>query len=147
MNISTQAKLISTGLVAFAIAAPIAHGDTDGTPLSRAASQNKVLAGSGSYPKLKLGEGFSFKAPSYWSTVERRGGPTAPDPGQAYAAAWPSYRGLPGGPPALPAAATDSSGFDWADAGIGAAFVAGLGILGVVGLLAVRRRHGAQLEA
>ena len=66
MRISTQAKLISTALVAVAIAAPIAHGETDGMLLS------------GGYPQLETGKGFSFKAPSYWnagpsywSTVER----------------------------------------------------------------------------
>jgi LPXTG-motif cell wall-anchored protein len=43
---------------------------------------------------------------------------------------------------------TGSDGFDWQDAGIGAAFVAGLSMLGVAGFLAVRRRHGlAQLDA
>jgi hypothetical protein len=90
----------------------------------------------------RVGEGFSFKAPSYWkarpsywSTVERLGAPTAPDPEHAYAAAWPSYRGLPGGPPALPVAATDSRDFDWGDAGMGAAGMLGIMLL-AGGLLA-----------
>jgi hypothetical protein len=34
-----------------------------------------------------------------------------------------------------------STSFDWADAGIGAAVVAGLGMLGLGGFLAVRRRY------
>jgi LPXTG-motif cell wall-anchored protein len=40
-----------------------------------------------------------------------------------------------------------STTFDWADAGIGAAAVAGLAMLGLGGFLAVRRRHVlAQLD-
>jgi hypothetical protein len=43
---------------------------------------------------------------------------------------------------------TASSGFDWVDAGVGAAFVAGLGAIGLGAFVAVRRRHRlAQLEA
>jgi hypothetical protein len=102
----------------------------------------------------RVGEGFSFNAPSYWkarpsywSTVERLGAPTAPDPEQAYAAAWPSYRGLPGGPPALPVAATDSRDFDWGDAGIGAAGMLGITLLAggfLAALIAVRNRREAR---
>jgi hypothetical protein len=102
----------------------------------------------------RVGEGFSFNAPSYWnaapsywSTVERMGARTAPDPEQAYAAAWPSYRGLPGGPPALPVAATDSRDFDWGDAGIGAAGMLGIMLLAggfLAALIAVRNRREAQ---
>jgi hypothetical protein len=163
MKISTQAKLISTALVAAAIAAPIAYG------------------GSGTYPQLRTGEGFSFKAPSYWSIAPT---PTvhinrslevparylgsgvqtpAPTPinrsfewylgwGAQTPAPTPMNRSLevPAQylPPSEPVSVTTGSdGFDWQDAGIGAAFVAGLGILGVGGLVAVRRRHGvAQLD-
>jgi hypothetical protein len=137
MRISTQAKLISTVLAAVAIAAPIAHGETDGMLLS------------GSYPQLETGKGFSFKAPSYWnagpsywSTVERMVGPITPRVAV--------NRSL-GVPPEYLAsseqASTASSGFDWLDAGVGAAFVAALGMLGLGAFVAVRRRHGpAQLE-
>jgi hypothetical protein len=52
MKISTKAKVISTALVAAVLAAPIAFG------------------GSGTYPQLRTGEGFSFKAPSYWSSAQ-----------------------------------------------------------------------------
>jgi MYXO-CTERM domain-containing protein len=141
MKISTQAKLISTALAAAAIAAPIAYG------------------GSGTYPQLRTGEGFSFKAPSYWSI--------APTPtvhinrsfewylgsGARTPAPTPMNRSLevPAQylPPSEPVSVTTGSdGFDWQDAGIGAAFVAGLGILGVGGLVAVRRRHElGQLDA
>jgi MYXO-CTERM domain-containing protein len=201
MKISTQAKLISTALVAVVIAAPIAHGETDGTLLSRA-SQNAALtktnpgtvsdgtllskaaglpghqSSSGSYPRLKSGEGFSFKVPSYWnadpgywSTAQRTGAQTAP------VSQCPCNVGLIGGRSLSPVAtsssldagtyvgvnrslgvplqylgsteqvSTASSGFDWMDAGVGAAFVAGLGAIGLVALVALRRRNSvAQLE-
>jgi hypothetical protein len=198
MKISTQAKLISTALVAAAIAAPIAHGETDGTLLSRA-SQNAALtktnpgtvsdgtllsmaaglpghqSSSGSYPRLKTGEGFSFKAPSYWNagpsywrTVERTLAPTKTRVAvnrslgvpEQYLGAGTQTEPTPprvavnrslGVPPQYLASSeqvsTASSGFDWLDAGVGAAFVAGLGMLGLGVIVAVRRRHGlAQLE-
>jgi len=144
MKISTQAKLISTALVAAAIAAPIAYG------------------GNGTYPQLRTGEGFSFKAPSYWSiaptpTVHINRSLEVParylGSGVQTPAPAPMNRSLevPAQylPPSEPVSVTTGSdGFDWQDAGIGAAFVAALGILGVGGLLAVRRRHGlAQLDA
>jgi hypothetical protein len=144
MKISTQAKLISTALVAAAIAAPIAYG------------------GSGTYPQLRTGEGFSFKAPSYWSiaptpTVHINRSLEVParylGSGVQTPAPTPMNRSLEVPARYLPqsesvAVTTASGGFDWQDAGIGAAFVAGLGIIGVLGLLAVRRRHGmAQLDA
>ncbi len=175
MKTSTKAKLISTALVAAAIAAPIAYG------------------GSGTYPHLRSGEGFSFKAPSYWNAGPLQIDPNTPTPSRAYlerylgeyAGAGPKVeriappvhinrslevpaRYLGSGvqtpaptpinrslevpaqylPPSEPVSVTTGSdGFDWQDAGIGAAFVAGLGILGVGGFLAVRRRHGvAQLD-
>jgi hypothetical protein len=170
MKISTQAKLISTALVAVAIAAPIAHGGQQSS--------------SGSYPPFKTGEGFSFKAPSYWnaapsywSTARHAVAPTAPRVNRSLGVP-PQYLGTGtqieprtprvavnrslGVPPqylgtgtqteprkyqAQPVRATSSAGFDWLDAGIGAAFVAGLGALGLCAFVAVRRRHGlAQLE-
>jgi hypothetical protein len=174
MKISTKAKLISTALVAAAIVAPIAHGETDGTLLTRA-SQNAVLAktnpgtvsdgtllskaadlpghqsSSASYPRLKVGEGFSFKAPSYWNaapsywrTVERTLAPRTPRV---------SVNRSLGVPPQYLGSTAEqvsiaSSGFDWVDAGVGAAFVAGLGAIGLGAFVAVRRRHGlAELEA
>jgi hypothetical protein len=141
MKISTQAKLISTALVAVAIAAPIAHGETGGALLS------------GSYPQLKAGEGFSFKAPSYWNagpgywiTVQRTVAPITPRVGvNRSLGVPPQFLGTPQTEPRTPRL----GGFNWLDAGIGAAFVAGLGALGlgVFVLVAVRRRHGlAQLE-
>jgi hypothetical protein len=139
MKISTQAKLISTALVAVAIAAPIAHGDTDRTLLS------------GSYPQLKTGEGFSFKAPSYWNaapsywrTVERTLTPKTPRGVNRSLGVPPQYLG--GGTQTvartLPVSAnrslgvplkyqvkavqaTGSAGFDWSSAAIGAGAVAG----------------------
>jgi hypothetical protein len=190
MRISTQARLISTALVAVAIAAPIAHGESGGT------------LPSGSYSRLETGKGFSFKAPSYWNagpgywrTVERTlaartprvsvnrslGVPpqylgegtqavprTPPVTVNRSLGVPPQYLG--GGTQAVPMTppisvnrslgvppqylgstseqvSTASSGFDWLDAGVGAAFVAGLGALGFGGFVAVRRRHGlAQLE-
>jgi hypothetical protein len=140
MTISNKAKLISTALVAVAIAAPVAHG-TPGTPVS------------GSSAQLRTGEGFSFKAPSYWSTAKPpvrinrslevparylgNGTQTAADTRISRSLEVPQHYLPPSEP-----VATSSGGFDWQDAGIGAAFVAGLGILGVGGFLAVRRRHG-----
>ena len=164
MKISTQAKVISTALVIVAIAAPIAHSDTGGT------------LPSGSYPRLETGKGFSFKAPSYWNaapsywrTVERTLAATTPRVSvNRSLGVPPQYLG--GGTQAVPRtlpvsvnrslgvppqylgstaeqASTASSGFDWLDAGVGAAFVAGLGVLGLGAFVAVRRRHGlAQLE-
>jgi hypothetical protein len=158
MRISTQARLISTALVAVAIAAPIAHGET-----------------GGSYPQLETGKGFSFKAPSYWNagpsywkTVERMIAPITPRAGvNRSLGVPPQYLGT--GTPIEPRtprvvvnrslgvppqylvsseqASTASSGFDWLDAGVGAAVIAGLGALGLVVFAALRRRHGlAQLE-
>jgi hypothetical protein len=79
-----------------------------------------------------------------------------PDPVRAaYTAAWQAYRGLPGGPPtsfaapigwarATPPAANGSGGFDWGDAGVGAAGMLGIvllvGGIGVV-LIAARSRR------
>ena len=143
MHISTRAKLISTAFVAAALAIPAAHG------------------AAGSYPQLRTGEGFSFAAPSYWSVsqtpavrINRSLGVPALYLGSGVETQAPATMNRSLEVPAqyLPssktvAVTTASGGFDWLDAGIGAAFVAGLGILGVVGLLAVRRRHGmAQLE-
>jgi hypothetical protein len=153
MKISTQTKLISTALLAAAIAAPIAYG------------------GSGTYPQLRTGEGFSFKAPSYWNTTQRphvrmnRSLEVPPQylspetltplrtPREAINRSLgvpPQYLGRAGlrgvGEEQVIPVVT-GSGFDWGDAGIGAAFVAGLGILGCCGFLAVRRRHElAQLD-
>jgi hypothetical protein len=221
MKISTQAKLISTALVALTIAAPIARGETGGTSVS-------------GYPQLKTGEGFSFEAPSYWnagpsywSTAQSTGAAT-PSVGMnhslgvppqylgtgikteprtarlgegfsfkapSYWNAAPSYwrtveltltpraprasvnrsLGVPpqylgggtksvarttpvsvnrslGVPPQYLGSTTQqvstaSSGFDWLDAGVGAAFVAVLGALGLGVFVAVRRRYGlAHLE-
>jgi hypothetical protein len=189
MRISTQAKLISTALVAVAIAAPIAHGESGGT------------LPSGSYSRLETGKGFSFKAPSYWNaapsywrTVERTLTPRTPRVSVNHSLGVPPQY-LGGGTPAVPRtprasvnrslgvppqylgtgtqtkprtppvgvnhslgvpaeylasseqASTGSSGFDWVAAGVGAAFIAGLGALGLAVFFAVRRRHGlAQLE-
>jgi hypothetical protein len=184
MKISTQAKLISTALAALAIAAPIAHGQTGGTVLP------------GSYPQLKAGEGFSFKAPSYWNStlapntprvsVNRSLGvpaqflgagiqtvPRTPRAGEGFSFEAPSYwnaapsywstaqgtdasiaprsinrsLGVPAQYLGTGTQATSqqvsaaSGGFDWLDAGVGAAFVAGVGMLGLGGFVAVRRRH------
>jgi len=141
MKISTQARLISTALVALAIAAPVAHA-------------------GGPYPPLRTGEGFSFKAPSYWRiaptpTVHINRSLEVParylGPGQTPAPT-PMNRSLEVPAQYLPPSeqvpvTTASVGFDWQDAGIGAAFVAGLGVLGLVGFLTVRRRHElAQLD-
>jgi hypothetical protein len=189
MRISTQAKLISTALAAVAIAAPIAHGETDGMLLS------------GSYPQLETGKGFSFKAPSYWnagpsywSTAERMVAPITPRVAvNRSLGVPPQYLGtgtqaeprtprvavnrslgvppqyLGGGTQTVPRtsrvavnrslgvplqylasseqASTASSGFDWLDAAVGAAVIAGLGALGLGVFAALRRRHGlAQLE-
>jgi uncharacterized membrane protein len=68
MKISTQAKLISTALVAAAIAAPIAHGQSDGSLIYQA-SQKAAASSPSGYVPLKTGEGFSFKAPSYWRAL------------------------------------------------------------------------------
>jgi hypothetical protein len=135
MKISTQAKLISTALVAAAIAAPIAHGQSDGMLIYRA-SQKAAASSPSGYAPLKTGEGFSFKAPSYWRA------PTAVQINRSLEV--PAQYLPPSEPVSV---TTGSDGFDWQDAGIGAAFVAGLGILGCCGLLAVRRRHElAQLD-
>jgi hypothetical protein len=194
MKISTQAKLISTALAAVAIAAPIAHGESDGTLLFRA-SQKAAAASSGSYPRLKTGEGFSFEVPSYrlagpsyWSTeqappvrmnrslevppqylgtgiqtqartpevsMNRSLGvpPVYLGAGTQIVPAAPDVsmnRSL-GVPPQLLGAGTSeqvstaSTGFDWLDAGVGAAFVAGMGALGLAVFVVVRRRHGLAL--
>jgi len=157
MKISTQAKLISTALVIVAIAAPIAQGHSYGILLS------------GSHPQLKTGQGFSFKAPSYWNaapsywrTVERTLAPRTPRVNRSLGVP-PQYLGggtqsvrrtLPvsvnrslGVPPqylgsTAEQVSTASSGFDWVDAGMGAAFVAALGAIGLGAFVAVRRRHG-----
>ena len=138
MKISTQAKLISTALVIVAIAAPIAQGHSYGILLS------------GSHPQLKTGQGFSFKAPSYWNAapsywrnVERTLTPRTPRVNvNRSLGVPPQYLGS-----ATEQASTASSGFDWVDAGVGAAFVAALGAIGLGAFVAVRRRHGpAQLE-
>jgi hypothetical protein len=135
MKISTQAKLISTALVAAAIAAPIAHGQSDGMLIYRA-SQKAAASSPSGYAPLKTGEGFSFKAPSYWRA------PTAVQINRSLEV--PAQYLPPSEPVSV---TTGSDGFDWQDAGIGAAFVAGLGILGCCGFLAVRRRHElAQLD-
>ena len=34
-----------------------------------------ALGGNGGYPQLRTGEGFSFKAPSYWSSTQRTAAP------------------------------------------------------------------------
>jgi hypothetical protein len=221
MKISTQAKLISTALVALTIAAPIARGETGGTSVS-------------GYPQLKTGEGFSFEAPSYWnagpsywSTAQSTGAaitpsvgmnhslgvppqylgtgiktePRTPHLGEGFSFKAPSYwnaapsywrtvertlsprtsrasvnrsLGVPpqylgggtqtvarttplsvnrslGVPPqylgSTEKVSTASSGFDWLDAGAGAAFVAGLGAIGIGAFVVVRRRNSvAQLE-
>ena len=104
------------------------------------------------------------------------GGPparTAPDPVRAaYTAAWQAYRGLPGGPPVstrsvyppletgqgfsfaapagrtqpTPLAANGPGGFDWGDAGIGAAGMLGIVLLvgGVGAALIAARNHRRQ---
>jgi MYXO-CTERM domain-containing protein len=160
MKISTKAKLISTALVAAAIAAPIAHGETDGALLSRASQQAGHQPSSGSNPRLKTGEGFSFKAPSYWNAapsywriIQRAVASTTPRVSvNRSLGVPPQYLGSgtqtkPREYQAQAVRATSSAGFDWLDAGIGAAFVAGLGALGLGAFVAVRRRHGlAQLE-
>jgi hypothetical protein len=192
MRISTQAKLISTMLVAVAIAAPIAHGETDGTLLSASSPQPRAGEGfsfkapsywnaaasywnarargetdgtllSSSYPQLKAGEGFSFEAPTYWKASPSYWS-TAPATAAPITARGAVNRSL-GVPPQYLGAGTQtdprttrvaasseqvssaSSGFDWLDAGVGAAFVAGLGALGLGAFMAVRRRYGlAHLE-
>jgi MYXO-CTERM domain-containing protein len=165
MNISTQAKLISTALVAVAIAAPIAHGESDGTLIYRA-SQKAAASSPSSYLPLKSGKGFSFKAPSYWSTAQ-----TPPVRINRSLEVPPQYLGaerevpsdrqvfslgtalneyqqkIGARTPSEQTPSASSTSFDWADAGIGAAVVAGLGMLGLGGFLAVRRRHVlAQLD-
>jgi hypothetical protein len=158
MKISTQAKLISTALVAAAIAAPIAHGQSDGMLIYQA-SQKAAASSPSGYVPLKTSEGFSFKAPSYWSIAPTptvhinrslevparylgSGETPAPTPINRSLEVPAQYL-----PPSGPLYTTASDGFDWQDAGIGAAFVAGLGILGCCGFLAVRRRHElAQLD-
>jgi hypothetical protein len=117
--------------------------------------------GGSSYPQVRTGEGFSFKAPSYWSTatppvrINRSLEVPARYLGSGTQAGAktrinrslevPAQYLLPSEPVSV---TTGSDGFDWQDAGIGAAFVAGLSMLGVAGFLAVRRRHGlAQLDA
>jgi hypothetical protein len=178
MKFSTQIKVISTALAAAAFAAPIAHGDSDGTLLSRASQQAAPstdagivsdgtllseaagLAGHqssyGSYLRLKSGEGFSFKAPSYWSTIQtphvriNRSLEVPPQylaGGAVLRTAGVSMNRSLGVPPQYLGSrseqvSTASNGFDWADAGIGAAFVAGLATLCLGGFAAVRRRQG-----
>ena len=117
MNISTQAKLISTALVAVAIAAPIAHGESDGTLIYRA-NQKAAASSPSGYPPLKSGTALNEYQQKIRARTPSEQSPTA-----------------------------SSSSFDWADAGIGAAVVAGLGMLGLGGFLALRKRHVlAQLD-
>jgi hypothetical protein len=173
MRISTQAKLISTALVALAIAAPIAHGETDGTLLSRA-SQNAALtktnpgtvsdgtllskaaglpghqSSSAIYPGLKAGEGFSFKAPSYWnagpsywSTAQRTGAPITPRVRVNRSLGVPAqYLGTgTQTKPGTPRAGEGSAGFDWSAAAIGAGIVAALFLMiAGIGAMTIRAR-------
>ena len=110
MKISTQAKLISTALVALAIAAPVANA-------------------GGPYPPLRTGEGFSFKAPSYWSiapapTVHINRSLEVP----------PEYRLPDAAATTGTATVVRSGGFDWGDASIGAGAMLGADqVLGVEG--------------
>jgi hypothetical protein len=155
MRISTQAKLISTALAAVAIAAPIAHGETDGT------------LPSGSYPQLKTGEGFSFKAPSYWNaapsywrTAERTLAPRTPRRVNRSLGVPPQYlgAGTQTVTRALPVSAnrslgvplkykvkaiqaTGTAGFDWSSAAIGAGTVAGfLLMIAAIGAMTIKAR-------
>jgi hypothetical protein len=138
MRISTQAKLISTALAAVAIAAPIAHGETDGALLS------------GSYPQLKTGEGFSFKAPSYWnagpsywSTAQRTGAPITPRVRVNRSLGVPAqYLGTgTQTKPGTPRAGQGSAGFDWSAAAIGAGIVAALFLMiAGIGAMTIRAR-------
>src|SRR5438093_9671980 len=160
MKISRKPQLSSTALVAAAMVAPIAHGETDGALLTRA-SQNAVLAktnpgtvsdgtllskaadlpghqsSSASYPRLKVGEGFSFKAPSYWNaapsywrTVERTLAPRTPRVSvNRSLGVPPQYLGSrtqtePREYQVQAVRATSSAGFDLLDAGMRASFVA-----------------------
>lgn len=146
----TSIKIIGTVLAAAAVAVPVASAGGPRTP-----SEGNSLGVLPEYQQKsepttpRISEGFSFKAPSYWnagpgywSTVERMVAPITPRVAV--------NRSL-GVPPQYLAsseqASTASNGFDWLDAGVGAAFIAGLGALGLGAFVAVRRRHGpAQLE-
>ena len=153
--------LVALALVAVAIAAPIAHGESDGTLIYRA-SQKAAASSPSGYPPLKSGEGFSFKAPSYWSTTQtppvriNRSLEVPPQylspqtlrdvpsdrQGFSLGTALNEYQQKIGArTPSEQTPTASATSFDWADAGIGAAVVAGLGMLGLGGFLAVRRRH------
>jgi MYXO-CTERM domain-containing protein len=143
-----RSHLLALALTTAAVAAPFAHGQTDGTLLSS------------SYPQLKASEGFSFKAPSYWSTAQtppvriNRSLEVPPQylgaerevpsdrQGFSLGTALNEYQQKIGArTPSEQTPTASATSFDWADAGIGAAVVAGLGMLGLGGFLAVRRRH------
>jgi hypothetical protein len=138
MRISTQAKLISTALAAVAIAAPIAHGETDGMLLS------------GSYPQLETGKGFSFKAPSYWNagpsywrTAERMITPITPRVAvNRSLGVPPQYLGTgTQTQPRTPRLSEGSAGFDWSAAAIGAGIVAALFLMiASIGAITIRAR-------
>jgi hypothetical protein len=123
MKISTQAKLISTALVALAIAAPVAHA-------------------GGPYPPFRTGEGFSFKAPSYWHTA------TPPVPMNRSLEVPAEYRLPDAAATTGTATVARSDGFDWGDASIGAGAMLGIvlvaGGMGA-GLLASRQNRRREI--
>jgi hypothetical protein len=109
--------------------------------------------GNGAYPQLTAGEGFSFKAPSYWSAAQQAApaGPMnrslgvppryqLPDTGNTRSpGAGPKVDRL-----AVGAAASRSGGFDWGDAIIGAGAM--LGIVLLVGGSLVTSRQNRRRE-
>jgi hypothetical protein len=173
----TSIKIIGTVLAAAAVAVPVASAGGPRTPSEGNSLGVLPEYQQKSEPTTpRISEGFSFKAPSYWNaapsywrSVERTiitrtprvnvnrslgvppqylGGGT-----QTVARTTPvSVNRSLGVPPqylgsATEQASTVSSGFDWLDAGVGAAFVAVLGALGLGVFVAVRRRYGlAHLE-
>ena len=144
---SPLVKGIVLALAAAAIAAPIAQGADDGTLLSKAA-RSAVTASLPSSARYIGGPGFelptsSVGLPSSGSYIGHPGGPSGVGLVQVLPSAG-SYIGHPGGPagvgPVLSPVAQPQSGFDWADAGVGGGFVAGLVLLTAGAAVMVRRR-------
>jgi hypothetical protein len=115
----------------------------------RGLSGGPPISTRSNFPPIKTGQGFSFRAPNGWPIIRQlRVGaagvlsyPPGVYPGVAPAPNTSSYRSTRATPPA----ASGSGGFDWGDAGIGAAAMFGIILLvGAAGAVLIAARNRRQ---
>jgi len=149
-------SLITLGLTLTAIAVPTAiAGPLDsyiGNQGGRGAAVPVLAASNGTFRAVAGGPGAAGPVLAASNRTFRAvaGGPGAAGPVLAEPNPSNSYLGHEGGPgaagPILTERSVAGNGFDFADAAVGGAFVAGIALLAGAALMARRRRELAQLH-